>query len=82
MKKQKPDLILLDLLMPQKSGFDFLHEVRAEETARDIPIFVVSALTDEVNINKSMELGAAGFIKKPVDIEQMVKSVASTLAAE
>jgi CheY-like chemotaxis protein len=73
--KTKPDLILLDLLMPRINGFDFLKEIKASENNRDIPVIVVSALTDQENIHKSIALGAIDFIKKPVDIQNLVDLV-------
>ena len=46
-EKEAPDLILLDLLMPKISGFDFLEEIRKNNKTRHTPVIVVSALTDE-----------------------------------
>jgi CheY-like chemotaxis protein len=72
-----PDLILLDLLMPRINGFDFLKEMKADKKTKDIPIIVVSALTDQENIQKAMSLGANEFITKPVDVQKLVDIVAS-----
>jgi len=80
--KQMPDLILLDLLMPEISGFDFLAEVRSREEMKNVPVIVVSALTDDIYVKKTMELGAVEFIKKPIDIQSMVHIVETTLKAE
>jgi DNA-binding response OmpR family regulator len=63
--KQTPDLILLDLLMPKISGFDFLEEIRKNEKTVNTPVIVVSALTDEENIEKIMNMGAIDFVKNP-----------------
>lgn len=78
-QKNKPDLILLDLLMPEVSGFDFLEEVHENPELQNIPVVVVSALTDDVNIEKTMKLGAVEFIKKPVNINTLVNTVEGTL---
>ena len=77
--KKKPDLILLDLLMPKINGYEFLAEVKAIENLKKIPIIVVSALSDIENIQKAMDLGAHSFIKKPVDIQKLVELVDSIL---
>lgn len=74
-KNRKPDLILLDLMMPEIDGFEFLEKVRTENNLSDVPVIVVSALTDEENIRKSKSFGAIEFIKKPVDINTMVATV-------
>ena len=77
MNHKIPDLILLDLLMPRINGFDFLKEIKSDKETKDIPIIVVSALTDQENIQKAMLLGANEFITKPVDIQKLVDIVAS-----
>ncbi len=79
LQKSRPDLILLDLLMPEISGFDFLEKVRLQNELSDIPVIVVSALTDEANIKKTRNLGAIEFIEKPVDINGLVEKVQITL---
>ncbi len=65
----KPDIILLDLLLPQMNGFDFLKYVKSNPTIRDIPIIVLSNLGDQENMNKARELGALDyFIKSSTDL--------------
>jgi len=77
--QQIPDLILLDLLMPKISGFDFFEQIRNNEKTRSTPVIVVSALTDEENVTKIMEMGAIDFIKKPIDLQYLVEKVESVL---
>ncbi len=78
-EKQTPDLILLDLLMPKINGFDFLRQLRKKKATRDTPVIVVSAATDEENVQKIMEMGAVDFIKKPIDLDYLVEKVESVL---
>jgi len=77
--KESHDLILLDLLMPKISGFDFLQEFRKKEKNKDIPVIVISAVTDKENVEKIMSMGATDFIKKPVDIAHLVEKVETHL---
>jgi DNA-binding NtrC family response regulator len=70
-KKRKPDLILLDLSMPEVSGFDFL-KMKPDLDLKDIPIIVVSAHNNIESIELSHELGAAEFIAKPFKVEDIV----------
>ena len=70
-----PDLILLDLLMPRINGYEFLKEIKANDKTCKIPVIVVSALTDQENIQRSMALGANEFITKPVDIQKLLEMV-------
>jgi two-component system, cell cycle response regulator DivK len=74
-EKETPDLILLDLLMPKVSGFDFLEEIRKSHKTANTPVIVVSALTDEENIEKIMKMGAIDFVKKPIDLQYLVERV-------
>jgi DNA-binding response OmpR family regulator len=80
--KQTPDLILLDLLMPQINGFDFLKQLRKNRNTKDTPVIVVSAATDEENVDRIMKMGAIDFIKKPIDLDYLVDRVESVLHKE
>jgi CheY-like chemotaxis protein len=79
LSKKIPQLILLDLLMPRINGFEFLQEIKANSKYKDIPIVVVSALTDQDTVKKTMDLGATNFIKKPVDIQNLLETVGTIL---
>jgi len=79
LKKNPPDLILLDLLMPDVSGFDFLRNLRENPDLEKVPVVVVSALTDDITVEKTMSLGAVEFIKKPVNINTLVQTVEETI---
>ena len=78
-KKEKIDLILLDLLMPRVSGFDFLKEIKSIEATKDIPIIIVSAVADPENRKKTLEMGALDFINKPIDIQNFIERVEAIL---
>ena len=74
-KKEVVNLILLDLLMPRVSGYDFLKEIKSSEVTRDIPVIIVSAVADPENRRKSIELGAIDFINKPIDIQNFIERI-------
>ncbi len=78
-EKKLPDLILLDLLMPRISGFDFLKQLRADKNTKDTPVIVVTASSDEENFEKIMKLGAVDYIQKPIDLKYIVDKVESVL---
>jgi CheY-like chemotaxis protein len=67
-EKNRPDLILLDLLMPQVSGFNILEKLKSDNATSKIPIIVVSAVNTKENIDTCRNLGALDFIAKPIDI--------------
>jgi len=78
-KKETVNLILLDLLMPRISGYDFLKEIKSNESTRDIPVIIVSAVADAENRKKSIELGAMDFINKPIDIQYFIEKIETIL---
>lgn len=77
--KEIPDLILLDLLMPKVSGFDFLKKLRSSKHTKNTPVIVVTASTDDENVDRIMKLGAVDYIKKPIDLKYIVDKVESVL---
>ena len=63
-RKEKPALILLDLIMPIKSGFDVLEELQKDSELKNIPVIILSNLGQESDIQKGKELGAADYLIK------------------
>lgn len=59
-----PDIIILDIIMPQKNGFEFLAARAAEPALKRIPVIVFSTLGQEEDVKKAMELGANDFVNK------------------
>jgi CheY-like chemotaxis protein len=74
-EKQKPKLILLDLLMPEISGFEFLKSIKSKTSTSDIPVIVVSAVGSRDNIELCLNEGAADFFTKPIDIPNFVEKI-------
>ena len=79
MAHKQPSLILLDLLMPQISGYQFLDQIKKNDKTKHIPVIVISAVTDAMNIKKTLDMGAVDYIEKPVDIKELIKKVEQTL---
>ncbi len=73
----RPDLILLDLNLPKKSGREVLAEIKADEKLRTIPVVVLTTSQSEDDISKAYNLNANCFISKPVDLDQFMKVVQS-----
>ncbi len=67
--KVKPDAIFLDLMMPKKSGFDVLEELKKREETNKVPVIIISAKTEQEDIQRAKSLGAAEYLYKPIDIE-------------
>ena len=71
----RPDLILLDLNMPRKDGREALREIKADPRLRAIPVVVLTASMSEEDVLRTYDLGAAGYITKPVTFEGLVEVV-------
>jgi len=71
----RPDMILLDLNMPRMNGRELLAVIKAEETLKAIPVVVLTTSDVERDIVASYHLGAAGYITKPVDMEQFIDAI-------
>lgn len=62
-----PDLILLDIMMPEMNGFEVLRELKRDPNLRDIPVLIISALDDMSNLVKGIKLGADDYLPKPFE---------------
>jgi len=71
----KPDLILLDLMMPVMDGFEVIKRVRGNAETADIPVVILSALNSNEDIVKGFQLGANEFITKPIIMEKLLNTV-------
>ncbi len=70
-----PDLILLDITMPDMNGYEVCAKLKASETSRDIPIIFVSGLGEVLDKVKAFEIGAADYITKPFQLEEVIARV-------
>jgi len=75
----KPDLILLDIMMPRMSGFEVCRKIKSDPETRDIPIIMVTALNELGDIERGVESGTDDFITKPVNRLELVTRVKSLL---
>ena len=81
MNSNEVDLILLDIEMPNISGFEFLHDVRKIPSYHNVPIIIVSGKTGQDFLNEARSSGAEDVLIKPVTAEQLVKSIEKTLGS-
>ncbi len=75
-KRVKPDLIILDIMLPQRSGYDFCKAIRKES---GVPIIFVSARADEADRVKGLELGADDYVVKPFNLAELAARVKAIL---
>jgi two-component system, OmpR family, response regulator len=75
-----PHLVLLDVVMPDVSGFDVLSRIRQHPTLKSLPVLMLTALADRDNVVRGLSLGASGYITKPVLPSALLSAVEAVLA--
>jgi CheY-like chemotaxis protein len=75
----KPDLMLLDIMMPEMDGYEVCERLRADASTRDVPIIMVTVKNDIADISRSMVAGATGFIVKPFDPDSLLRLIEMVL---
>ena len=72
----KPDLILLDLIMPKKDGFELLQDLSCDKIMSQIPVLVFSTLGQQKDVDRAMQLGAKGYVNKSFfDFDNLLKEI-------
>jgi CheY-like chemotaxis protein len=71
----KPDLILLDVMMPKMSGFEVCRKIKQDPTNKDIMVLMVTALNELGDIERAVDAGTDGFLSKPVNKLDMLKHI-------
>jgi len=79
---QKPDLILLDIIMPEMDGYDVLKTIKKNPTLEHIPVILLSAITDSDSKTKGFSLGAVDYVTKPFEIAEIKVRVKTQLKFE
>jgi len=77
--RERPALVLLDVMMPVKTGFDVCSEVRASETLRDTIIVMLTAKGRDTDVAKGLALGANAYMTKPFSTKELVQKVRELL---
>ena len=80
MVERQPDILLLDLMMPEVSGFDILTRIRGDDELRYTPVIILTAESDPAARLKALELGATDFLTKPVDSSELRLRLRNALA--
>jgi DNA-binding response OmpR family regulator len=78
---EKPDLVLLDLILPRKNGFDVLIDIKKNEETKNIPVIILSNLGQETDIKRGLSLGAQEYLVKPeINLSEVVDRIKDCLA--
>ena len=74
-KKQKPNLILMDIMMPVMDGYSACYALKKDKETREIPVIMVTAVDFELNRKLAVEVSADGYITKPFDRRQLIDTI-------
>lgn len=76
---EKPDLILMDVVMPRMDGFTACHELRRQEQTRDIPIIIVTTRAEGENMETGFHVGCTDYVVKPINGMELLTKVRNCL---
>lgn len=80
LKRKHIDIVLLDLMMPDMSGFEVLTAIKENPETKNIPVMIVSADSERADADKALELGAEYYFEKPLQLNEIVEKVKGALA--
>ncbi|MCZ6829307.1 MAG: EAL domain-containing protein [Gammaproteobacteria bacterium] len=82
LQREIPDIVFLDLVMPEVDGFDILREIRADEATKHLPVIILTSSNDAATKLKALELGATDFLGKPIDSSELALRLRNTLTVK
>jgi DNA-binding response OmpR family regulator len=82
LRRERPSLVLLDVMMPRKTGYEVCQEVRADDELKDTLILMLTAKGRDTDVAKGLALGANDYVTKPFSTKELVQKVQELLAAK
>lgn len=82
LQRERPRLVLLDVMMPQLSGFEVCQALRADEALRDTLVLMLTAKGRDTDVAKGLGVGADAYMTKPFSTKELVQKVRAMLAAQ
>lgn len=78
-RRLRPDVVLLDIMMPRRNGYEVCQAIKADPELRRIPVIMLSAKAQEVEVLRGLELGATAYIAKPFGNAEVLEAVRAAL---
>jgi len=78
-RARKPDLVVLDIAMPEVDGLEVLRRLRADPTTSELPVVLLSARAQEADVERGFAIGASAYLKKPFSPRELSEHVAELL---
>ena len=79
-KSAKPNLILMDIMMPKMDGYSACREIKADQSTKNIPVVMLTAVGYDLNKKLAKSMGADGYITKPFSRQQLIDAISPLLA--
>lgn len=80
-RRLRPDVVLLDVMLPRRNGYEVCQAIKADPELRTIPVVMLSARGQEVEVLKGLELGAVAYVTKPFGNAEILEAIRAVLAA-
>ncbi|MCE1246239.1 MAG: response regulator [Firmicutes bacterium] len=74
-KRNKPEILVLDVMMPEMDGFEVLEQLKAEEQYADIPVVMLTAKSQDIDVLKGFRMGASSYMTKPFNLNELVENI-------
>ena len=78
-QRDRPDIVLLDVMMPKRSGFEVCRHIKNDKNLAQIPVILITALNELADVERGRESGADGFLSKPVNKLELLERVETLL---
>ena len=78
-RRLRPDVVLLDIMLPARNGYEVCRAIKADPELRSIPVIMLSAKGQEVEVQKGLELGAAAYVTKPFGNAEILEAIGAVL---
>ena len=79
-KSAKPNLILMDIMMPKLDGYSACREIKADQSTKNIPVVMLTAVGYDLNKKLAKQMGADGYVTKPFSRQQLIDAISPLLA--
>jgi CheY-like chemotaxis protein len=79
-KSAKPNLILMDIMMPKMDGYSACREIKADQSTKNIPVVMLTAVGFDLNKKLAKQMGADGYVTKPFSRQQLIDAISPLLA--
>ena len=79
-RREQPDLILMDVVMPKMNGFDACRRIRQEESIHDVPIIMVTTRGEGMNVERGFESGCNDYVTKPINSIELLTKIQACIA--